>query len=151
MTNYETLVETATALGLTVEEEDLRAFNGLIYKERILIDKKLGRIQKTCVLAEEISHFLNSSGNILDQKNEKNIKQELLARYKSIEILLCIEDIYNAKVNGCRNKFEVAEYLEVTEEFLEMALNIYRSIHGLMYLKGEYKLFLDTLDIKKCS
>lgn len=49
--------------------------------------------------------------------------------------------IIDAYKNGCRNSYEVAEYLEVTEVFLNDALNAYRDKYGVYTTVDNYIIY----------
>ena len=79
--DYETLLTKACNEGLIVKEKPLKYNNGRIKGKRIAIRKDLETsAEKTCVLAEELGHHYTSVGNILDQSDPNNRKQEILAR-----------------------------------------------------------------------
>ena len=78
--DYTDLLIEADANHLITKEKPLRANKGRIKGNRIAIQKELSETEKKCVLAEELGHHYTSSGNILDQSNVENRKQELLAR-----------------------------------------------------------------------
>jgi len=78
--------------------------------------------EKRCILAEEYCHHCYSVGNILC-----DCKQEAFARRKSYEMLVPLCLLREAEKDGCRTVYEFAEYLEVTEEVLILALAHYRA------------------------
>lgn len=59
---------------------EVSGLKGLYYNGNIAIEKNLTSAEKTCVLAEELGHHYTTTGNILDQQEVANIKQELHAR-----------------------------------------------------------------------
>ena len=115
MTYDELLIE-AEQEQLLVKEKRLLANTGLIKGKRIAIKKELTNKQKACVLAEELGHYFTTVGNIIDQTNIDNRKQERKARKWGYCKLVNIEGLVEACKQGCRNINEIAEYLEVTEE-----------------------------------
>ena len=94
--NYENLLIEADKLGVIVKEFKLRTVDGKCYGNRIAINSSLTQEEKACVLAEELSHYLFTVGDITDQTNPSNRKQELIARRKSYEKLVTPEDIINS-------------------------------------------------------
>ena len=79
---YEQLLTTADQNGLLVKEKTLVQHDGLLRGKRIAIRKDIEtQAQKSCVLAEEIGHHCTSSGDILDQTDIMNRKQEYRARF----------------------------------------------------------------------
>lgn len=68
---------------LNIVEMDLSevsGLKGLYVNGRIAINVKMSDIEKACVLAEELGHHYTTYGNILDQSDTSNRKQELRAR-----------------------------------------------------------------------
>lgn len=78
---YEQLLTVADQNGLLVKEKALNDHDGLIKGNRIAIRKDIEtQKEKSCVLAEEIGHDRTSYGDILDQNDIMNRKQEYRAR-----------------------------------------------------------------------
>ena len=131
---YEKLLEEAERENLYVIENahfQSKAC-GLINNDVIGINKNVRTFSKrNCILAEEIGHSKTTVGNILNQSLESNRKQELKARmwaYNKLIGLRGIVDCYNA---GCQNTYEMAETLNVTEDFLLEALFYYKEKYGV--------------------
>ena len=57
--------------------------------------------EKTCVLAEEIGHHFTTAGDIIDQTNAKNRKQELRARMWAYDKQIGLSGIIDAFENKC--------------------------------------------------
>jgi hypothetical protein len=125
---YENLLLEVETEGIQLKEKKLKhEFSGLYCDGRIIIDTALVRdCEKRCVLSEELGHHYKTVGDITDQTKIENRKQELLARRWGYEKLIGIVDLINAYRNGIRNRYELSEYLHVTEEFLEETINYYR-------------------------
>jgi hypothetical protein len=85
----------------------------------------------------------------LDQSTTSNIKQEKRARNWGYEALIEPEDFIMAYKNGCKNKFDVAEYLNVTEEFLLEAIKHFQEKYGPCYKMGRYLLYFEPLGVLK--
>lgn len=135
---------------LVIKEKPLMAYDGLINDNRILIRKNMTQKQKACVLAEEVGHYYTTVGNILDQSDSRNRKQELRARLWAYDKMIGLEGIIKSYQHGCRNLYETAEYLNVTEEFLLEALQRYTSKYGTGITFGKYKIsFTPTLEVGK--
>lgn len=142
MDSYEFLLAEASDLGLIVKEKPLKYNNGRIKGNKVAIRQDIETTaQKTCVLAEELGHHCTSVGDILDQTNVQNRKQEFRARMWAYNEMVGLMGIIDAYKNGCRNSYEVAEYLEVTEEFLNDALNAYRDKYGEYTIVDNYAIY----------
>lgn len=103
--------------------------------------------EKACVLAEELGHHYTTVGNILDQSKTENRKQERRARLWAYKRAFDLIDLVSAYKYGCRNRYELAEYLEVTEEFLQNALDTYREKYGLYTKVDCYVICFEPLGI----
>lgn len=103
--------------------------------------------EKACILAEEIGHYHTTTGNILDQSRIENVKQEKRARNWAYEKLIKTEDFMSAYKYGCTNQYEIAEYLNVTEEFLIQTINRYKEKYGLYYKTDNYIIYFEPLGI----
>lgn len=148
---YEELLIDSDRANLIVKEKDIPGYGGRIFKNRIAIHKGLPTsIEKSCVLAEELGHHYTTYGDILDQSEVSNRKQELRARAWGYNKLIGLMGLIKAYEHGCRNRYEIAEYLEVTEEYLEECLECYRSKYGICQVVdnyiGNYQLLLKEID-----
>lgn len=114
---------------------------GLYRNGTILIDSNMNDAEKCCVLAEEIGHHCTSYGNILDLSDVKNAKQEIIARRWGYEKLIGIVDLVNAFNLGIRGRHELAEYLNVSESFLEESIEYYRVKYGPYYEIDTYLVY----------
>lgn len=126
--------ELLSEVDIKVFEVDLPpSIKGLYCDNIVWINKKLQTVaEKTCILAEELGHHHTSVGDILDQTDVRNRKQELLARRWAYERLVPLRAIVQAYRLGARNRYELAEYLGVTEDFLEAALKRYQEKYGVL-------------------
>ena len=106
--------------------------------------------EKTCVLAEELGHHHTSVGNILDMSNSGNRKQERQARLWGYNKLIGLAGLIKAYESGCQNKYEVAEFLGVTDEYLQDCVECYRDKYGTgTEMNGYYIMFIPHLAIGK--
>lgn len=149
--NYEELLIEADNNNLIVKEIPLLANDGLIKGNNIAIRENIATsTEKNCVLAEELGHYYTTVGNILDQTDINNRKQEHIARVWAYNKMISLEDIIRAFEHGCRNRYEFAEYLNVTEEFLIEAMNCFRQKYGHHKNVGDYTLiFYPNFDIMR--
>ena len=124
--------------------------DGLINGNVIGINKNIRTGKKrTCILAEELGHYYTSSGDIIDQSNVSNRKQEHRARFWAYLKLVSLHDIISAYEAGCRSVFEMSEYLDVTEEFFIEAMESYRSKYGICKIVGNYAIYFEPIGILK--
>ncbi len=123
---------------------------GLYADNVIAINKNIDTtVEKACVLAEELGHYYTSIGDILDQTKIENRKQEKRARRWAVDRLIKVEDFIDAFNAGVRNRTELAEFLEVTESFIEIALDHFKGIYGYSTSIGEYTITFNPLCVFK--
>ncbi|MNC02419.1 hypothetical protein D3C75_497950 [compost metagenome] len=147
--NYEALLAKADTKAIEVYEVELKGSLKGLYKDGIVwIRKGLPADEKRCVLAEEIGHYETSAGNILDQKDVRNRKQELRARQWAYEELVPLSAIIQAHKARLKGRHEIANFLNVTEEFLQAAIDRYRDKYGLLVpYQDRYYIRLDPLGV----
>ncbi|NRF06953.1 ImmA/IrrE family metallo-endopeptidase [Bacillus safensis] len=146
--DYHSLLQSATASGIDVYEKVLSLNTKGLYSDNVIwINRTLSSVEKTCTLAEELGHHFTTHGNILDQTKLKNRKQELRAREWGYKLLFPLEKLIDAQKEGIRNRFELAEYLNVTEQFLEDALKRYKEKYGLYKQIGKHTICFEPLGV----
>lgn len=146
---YDNLLREAALQGIEVHEMIMSPRNKGLYSDNVIwINKAMLRIEKTCTLAEEIGHYHTSYGDILDQSDMCARKQELRARQWGYWRLVPLTEIvraYKARVSG---RHEIAEFIGVTEEFLQASIDRYREKYGLfVVLDKQYAVYLDPLGV----
>ncbi|MHC5280862.1 ImmA/IrrE family metallo-endopeptidase [Listeria kieliensis] len=134
---------------ITIKEEKMPdKLPGLFLDDTIFIDSRKTQIEKRCLLIEELMHWKYTYGNIVDQTYLPNRKQEIFARRRAFEELVPIVEIIRCFYLGLTEYHEVAEQLEVTEEFLRSTVDAYREKYGMMYNYGRYYInFGNTIDV----
>ncbi|MFW5436326.1 ImmA/IrrE family metallo-endopeptidase [Paenibacillus apiarius] len=149
---YELLLKEAEQQGVEVYELPLQGrLKGLYHRNAICINRRLSQTtEKACILAEELGHYYTSAGNILDQTDIRNRKQELRARQWGYERLIPLSAFVPAHQAGVRSRHELAEFLNVTEEYLAAAIERYHERYGLFVDMGDTFLHFDPLDITYC-
>ena len=139
---YEELLKEADSIGMIVKEKPLRSGDGRIFNNKIAIRQDIPtETEKSCVLAEELGHYFTSAGNILDQTDIVNRKQEYRARLYGYNLQIGLRGIISAHTGGCRNLYEMADYLDVTEGYLKEALDCYQSKYGEYVKVDNYMIY----------
>lgn len=128
---YDELLVEADEEGLTVKEKPLQGADGLIIGKNIAIRKDISTsARKADVLAEEMGHHHTTVGDITNQDTIAQQKQERKSRLWSYNRRIGLIGLVNAFKAHCSNAYDMAEYLNVSEEFLNEALDCYRSVYG---------------------
>jgi len=150
---YEELLEEARLKNIFIMEKVKFKSNskGLIHNDVIgLSDKIRTDKERNCVLAEELGHYYMNNGDILNQRNLNNSKQEHLGRMYAYHHLFGLMGIVRAYEAGCQNQYEIAEYLNVTEEFLLEAISAYKNKYGTFTTINSYTIyFIPSLGVMK--
>lgn len=124
--NYEN-IKSRLAVGLIIIERPLPpTVKGLYADGVIAINQQLTDIEKACTLLEEIGHYRLTHGDILDQSNIDNKKQEQRARDWAASNAISINEINALKADPTIEcNYHAAERLCVTEEMLRHAYEYY--------------------------
>lgn len=138
---YDVLLNDANTEGLKIKERPFHTYDGRIKGNNIYLRKDMNTAEKTCILAEELGHHHTSVGNILDMNDVRNRKQERQARLWGYNKLIGLTGIINAFRAGCQSRHEVAELLDVTEEYLQECIDCYRDKYGVCTEVDNYIIY----------
>lgn len=145
--SYESLLIEAQSKVDVYEMDMLGQLKGL-YKDGIVwIRKGLSDSEKTGILAEEIGHHETSYGDILSKTDLRCRQQELRARQWAYERLVPLSAIVRAHKANVRGSYEIADYLSVTEDFLQASISRYHDKYGTLTAIENYIIFFDPLRV----
>ena len=151
MNKYEKLLEVADKENIVVfENYDFSGtrLKGLYCDGNIALSKDIKTSsERTCILQEELGHYYTTFGNILDQSTTEHRKQEHRARLWAYRKSFDLIDLISAYKYGCRNRYEIAEYLDITEPFLQEAIDTYKEKYGLYRKVDNYIVYFEPLGI----
>ncbi len=149
--HYNKLLEEAKKENVEVVKRPLAGrLKGLYADNVIALNENLETTaEKACVLAEELGHYSTSVGDILDQSIIENRKQELKARRWAVGKLIRVEDFIVAFNEGVRSRNELAEFLGVTENFIDTALNHFQNLYGYCITIENYTVHFSPLYVYK--
>lgn len=145
---YEKLLKEAEKERIEVYEINFKGNIKGLYSDNVIgINKNLSNKDKICIIAEELGHHYRSYGDILDQRDTTNRKEERRARIWAYKRLVGITDLVNAFNAGVKNRYELSEYLNVTESFIEEAVNYYHEKHGEYIIIDNYTVYFSPLAV----
>ncbi|MFR3185139.1 MAG: ImmA/IrrE family metallo-endopeptidase [Ruminococcus sp.] len=152
MNAYEQLLSSSGENIIVVEKNFKSQAKGLCKGNKIGISKAISTsTEKACILAEELGHHYTTVGNILGQSSVSNRKQELRARMWAYNKLIGLIGIIKSYEHGCQSYHEMAEYLDVTEEFLRDALKRYHQKYGVCTTVDNYIIYFEPLGVVKMN
>ena len=129
------------AEGISIKERPFKTYDGRIKGKDIYLRKDMNTAEKSCVLAEELGHYYTTVGDILDMNVSENRKQERQARLWGYNRVIGLFGLIRAYEHGCKDKYEIAEYLDVTEEYLEDCIDCYRDKYGEHKIVDNYTIY----------
>lgn len=157
LSKLERLLQDTFDEGIYVVNEALPAkIKGLYYAAEdvaplIALNKGcLSAYEETCVLAEELGHYYTSAGDLLSEQTDRTIvnKQEHKAQRWAANKLIPLDRLIQAYEAGIRSAADLADYLEVTPEFLHEAIEHMKKIHGLMTVADrKYIIYFEPFGI----
>lgn len=144
MNAFEQLLSSSDKNIIIIEKNFKSKAKGLCKGNKIGISNAIDTsAEKSCVLAEELGHYYTTAGDIIDQSNAANRKQELRARLWAYNCQIGLRGIIKAFDRNCKNTHEMADYLDVTEEFLKEAITAYRNKYGICTEFDNYIIFFE--------
>lgn len=153
MNLYEHLQNEACEDGIDVINYDFKSENikGLYFDGTIAIRQNIDTTtEKACVLSEELGHHYTTVGDIIELDTPYKRKQEQQARFWAYNRLIGLYGLIRAYEHGCTDRHEIAEFLEVTDEFLSNAVEYYRNKYGVGKVIDNYYIsFIPSLQIMK--
>lgn len=140
MNSYEKMMSDLEKKDIVIREANFKSSaNGLYQDGVIAINKKLETTkEKICILAEEEGHHEKTYGNIQKLDSIENIKQEYKARLYAYEKLINLDTLSLLLKEGITNKYDLADALNVTDNFLEDALLTYKNKYGDKIINTRY-------------
>lgn len=150
MNTFERLQEIASNEDIEILETQFNSdrIKGLYSDHVVAINKSIETTtEKACILAEELGHHYTSSGDILDLSIVQNRKQERQARLWAYNHLIGLHRLVEAFEHGCQGRHEIAAFLDVTEDFLDDALSVYREKYGTSAMVDNYIIYFEPLGV----
>ena len=130
------------------ETNNLPSFqSGSCVNKEIFIRPNLSETHKAEILAEELAHHKLTYGNITDQSQFNNRKFEGYARRYAMEHIISLKGIIDAFKHGCHNLYEIANFFEVSEGYVQNCLAHYKRKYGLSTLYGDYLIRFEPLGV----
>ena len=149
MSHYEELLTKNEHIKIKDTHSLPNGYSGF-YKDGVIpIDKNLSERRKAEVLYEELAHHKLTYGNILDQSKFNNRKFENYARRHGYEAALPLRIIVEAHNYGVSNLYELAEYVQLSEEYIAEILKHYKNKYGIGTHYEEYLITFDPLRVFK--
>lgn len=122
---------------------------GFYINGKIYINSNLPETRKAEVLYEELAHHKLTYGNILDQSKWINRKFENYAKRHGYEAALPLRIIVEAHHYGVSNLYELAQYVQLSEEHVLEILEHYKQKHGIGTHYGNYAITFEPLKVYK--
>lgn len=122
---------------------------GLYCDGTVALNEDMTHVEKSCVLAEEIGHHCTSSGDILGSDRHHESITGISSTILRIQSKNWLTGLIRAYEAGCRNIFEMAEYLDATEEYLKEALLCYKSKYGICTAVDNYIIYFEPFAVMK--
>lgn len=123
--------------------------SGFYINGKIYINSNLSETRKAEVLYEELAHHKLTYGNILDQSKDINRKFENYARRHGYEAALPLRIIVEAHNYGVSNLYELAQYVQLSEEHVLKILKHYANKYGIGTHYGDYSITFEPLRVFK--
>jgi len=126
MSHYEILMMKHDYLEIKDMQKSPKGYDGFYSDNYVLIDKNLPYHKRVEILAEELAHHKLTWGDITDQTIFNNRKFEGYARHHAMEQVVSLDGIIEAFKHNCHNLYEMANFFEVSESFVQQCITNYK-------------------------
>ncbi len=93
--------------------------------------------EKTCVMAEEIEHYITTPMNLFSAPKPLQNKFERIAKLNATKRLIPFDKLIEAHRRYIKCPYELADFLNVTVEFLDQGIALYKEhYNGWAAYKG---------------
>lgn len=147
MGRYEDLLKKYDYISINETRSIPKFMSGFYMNGEIFINSNRPTTTKLETLAEELAHHEITYGDILDDKNIQNKKFELKARRLACEILIPLNELVSAFLQGIHNLYELANFFEVTESFVLQSIAHYKQKYGYSTRYGKYVIQFEPLRV----
>ncbi|MGJ4851911.1 ImmA/IrrE family metallo-endopeptidase [Bacillota bacterium Meth-B3] len=98
----------------------------------ILVNGGMTLRARRCILAEEAGHHYRSCGHALDERDTNQRKNELAGRDWAYAELVPLSRLVESWQCGNTTIYDLADDLDVTEDFLRSAIEYHHRKHGVL-------------------
>ncbi|NFA44004.1 hypothetical protein EXM65_15870 [Clostridium botulinum] len=147
MNRFEELLAESEKDNIVIVEKNFKSKAlGLCKGNKIGLSKRLTTTaEKACIYAEEYhGHYKTTVGDITNLKDIRNAKQEAIAHSKAIERLCSLSHVVSAIKSGANDRYEIAEYLTITDSFFDEAIEYHKRKHGIYCECDDIILYFDN-------
>lgn len=125
------------------------AMGGLCLGDEIYININRSYYDQVGLLAEEVGHYMTSTGNIVDYTKVDNIRQELRARRKGAQLIIPLERLIACYFDSLQTEYDICLMLEVTPEYFREVIKDYQKQFGSYIEYDGYHIEFEPIYIKE--
>lgn len=104
--------------------------------------------EKTCVLAEEIEHYITTPLNLFTSSKQMQNKFERIARLNATKRLIPFDKLVEAHRRSIRCVYELADFLNVTFKFLYQGITLYSEYYSEGVVHKGFRISFNPLFIE---
>lgn len=123
----------------------------------IQVSPSASEAEKCCLLAEELGHYHTSAGNTVLSSKRCPLAYCIICRSEekamrwAIDRLITMRQLADALSKAPGSLWELADLLEVSEPFLERAIELFKLRHGLLYEGDDFVIMFEPLAVYLCD
>lgn len=138
MYRYEKLAETRPYLKIEYVVPPSHHMGGLLIDDFVYLDRHQSNCEMNQWLQEEFAHYDYTVGDISKQETLDDRKQEKLARSRAMERTVTLDGLIDCFAKEMWTPEEIADYFDVTIEYLFTALQNYKDKRGVIFKHRAY-------------
>lgn len=105
--------------------------------------------KKTCILAEELEHYISTPQDLFTAPKDLRDKYENIARFAAIRRLMSFDKLIKCRI--LCDIYEMADYLNITPEFIATGLLAYKEHYGYSVLYRGYTIRFEPFSVQRAS
>nr|WP_039813787.1 hypothetical protein [Jeotgalibacillus malaysiensis] len=146
---YEKLMDEYPDLNYEEDNNMPEKLPGVIIDNFIAINRNLSMKAKYFILAEEIGHYLTTNGDILNLKDIRHMKAEVVARRWGFHKVLSFDHLLECYDRSILTCDELCSHFELEPEHVNQVLKSYIDKYGPSVEHKGHLIQFDPLNIKK--
>ncbi|MDZ5758733.1 hypothetical protein RAK27_08715 [Carnobacterium maltaromaticum] len=133
MNRLEKIINEYSGLNFNFKNDMNDKHGAFILDKDVYVNTNRSYEQILCNVCEEIGHYETSVGDLSVLDTIEKQQQEKRARQYGYQYLVSLDELVACYKLGLTEYWEIAEFLEITPQYLWESINYYKEAHGLIF------------------
>lgn len=133
MNRLEKIIDEYSELTFNLKKDMNDKHGAFIIENDVYVNSNKPYEQIICNVGEEIGHYETSTGDLSVVDTIEKQQQEKRARQYGYRYLVSLDELIACYRFGLTEYWEIAEFLEITPQYLWQSINYYKEAYGLVF------------------